>query len=94
MPVFYRTPRILVAKRQVSNLSLGGVRIYCDERLDVGKQLGLEFFLPDGTTVETIGKVVWIKEMPPEAEAIFDVGMEFIELSEDAIEKLKEVLKR
>ena len=92
-PVFYRMPRILTGKRRVSNLSLVGVRIYSDERLDVGERLELEFFLPEGTTVEALGRVVWIKEMPPREEAVYDVGLEFVELSEDAIKKIKTVLK-
>lgn len=92
-PALYRVPRIRTAKRPVSNLSLVGVRIYSDEWLDVGERLELEFFLPEGTTVETLGRVVWIKEMPKEAEAMYDLGLEFIGLSEDAIKKLKTVLK-
>jgi hypothetical protein len=92
-PVFYRVPRILTAKHPVLNLSLVGVRIYSDERLDVGERLDLEFFLPEGTTVEAMGRVVWIKEMSPGEEALYDVGLEFVELSEDTLEKLKTVLK-
>jgi c-di-GMP-binding flagellar brake protein YcgR len=93
-PVFYKTPDILGPKRRVSDLSLGGVRIYSDERLEVGGRLELKFFLPDGSTVKAAAKVVWIKEMPEGTEAVYDVGMEFVELSEAATEKLKAVLKR
>ena len=92
-PVFYRTPRLAAPKRQVSDLSLGGVRIFSDDPLEVGEQLALEFFLPDGSTVKALTKVTWIKEMPENAEAVFDVGMEFVELSEDDTDKLKKVLK-
>ena len=92
-PVLYRMPRILGAHKPVSNLSLGGVRIFADERLDIGQSLELEFFLPDGATVEAAAKVVWIKEMPRGAEAVYDVGMEFVALGEDVREKLKAVLK-
>ncbi len=55
--------------------------------------MDLEFFLPDGATVKARMKVVWIKEMPPESDAVYDVGMEFVGLSEGAAEKLKAVLK-
>jgi len=92
-PVFYRGQKHLSPKRRVSNLSLGGVRIFSDEWLGVGEKLALEFFLPDGSTVEAITKVAWIKEMPEEGEAVYDVGMEFLELSEDDMNKLKKVLK-
>ena len=69
------------------------MRIYSDQRLYVGERLDLEFFLPDGATVKAKTKVVWIKEMPPESDAVYDVGMEFVGLSEGAAEKLKAVLK-
>ncbi len=92
-PVFFREPRVFTKKQRVSNLSLGGVRIYSDQRLYVGERLDLEFFLPDGATVKAKTKVVWIKEMPPESDAGYDVGMAFVGLSEGAAEKLKAVLK-
>jgi hypothetical protein len=92
-PVFFRVPKIHGSKQRVSNLSLVGVRIYSDERLEVGERLELEFFLPDGTTVEASGRVVWTRDMPEGAEAVYDVGLEFIGLSENAVKKLKTVLK-
>jgi c-di-GMP-binding flagellar brake protein YcgR len=93
-PVLYKATKQISAKRRVSDLSLGGARIYSDERLDVGERLELDFFLPDGSTVKARAKVSWIKEMPEGKEALYDVGMEFMELSEAATEKLKTVLKK
>jgi c-di-GMP-binding flagellar brake protein YcgR len=92
-PVYYMTLNSLGPKRHVSNLSLGGVRIFSDDRLEIEGRLELEFFLPDGSTVKAMAKVVWIKDMPQGAEALYDVGMEFVELSKAAAEKLKTVLK-
>jgi hypothetical protein len=93
LPVFYRTPRIQTSKQSVSNLSLGGVRIYSDERLHVGQALELEFFFPNGSTMRAIAKVVWTKELPPTMGAIYDVGMEFIRLSEKARKDLEDILQ-
>ena len=93
-PVQCRASRILTKKQKVSNLSLVGVRIYSNERLYVGERFELEFFLPDGSIVEAKAKVVWIKEIPPGSEAVYDVGMEFVELEEAKIEKLKTVLNK
>ena len=92
-PVFYRDAKSRRTKRRISNLSLGGVRIFSDERLEAGEKLALEFFLPDGSTVKAVTRVVWVKEMPEDAEAVYDVGMEFLELSESDTDKLKKVLK-
>ena len=77
-PVLYRVPRMFTHKRRVSNISPAGVRIYSDERLEEGKQLELEFFLPSGRSVTAIANVMWIKELPPEAEGRFDIGLEFV----------------
>ena len=94
VPVLFRAPRISRAKQRVSNLSFGGVRIYSDKRLKYGQSLELEFFLPDGSTVEAVAMVVWVKEMPPEAEALYDVGLEFVDLSKATKEQLNTVLSQ
>jgi hypothetical protein len=91
-PVYYRSPRIFTPKRKVSDISLSGVRIYSDKYLPEGKRLEIEFFLPSGYTVEAIAKVVWVNELPPGSEALYDVGLEFIRLPEMAVEELKSVL--
>ena len=94
VPVLCRLPRISGAKRRISNLSLGGIRIYADKRLKDGQSLELEFFLPDGSTAEAVAMVVWIKEMPPGAEALYDVGLEFVDLSKTTKEQLNTVLEQ
>lgn len=92
-PIFYRTPRFLSAKRRVSNISAGGVRIYSDERLKVGKRLEIEFFLPNGLSITAIARVVWIDELPPNSDSLYDVGLEFINLPPHATKELEAVLK-
>lgn len=92
-PIFYRSPRLLSPKRKVSNISLGGVRIYSDERLEKGKRLEIEVFLPNGFSITAITRVVWIDELPPDSDALYDVGLEFIDLPPHATQELKTVLK-
>ncbi len=91
-PVLCRVPRILTAKKRVTDLSLGGVRIYSDEHIEVGERLELQFLLPDGSKAEAIAKVVWIKEMPPGSAAAYDVGLEFLDMTGAAREKLRAIL--
>jgi len=93
-PIFYRTPRIFSRKRRIANISLGGVRIYSDEDLKVGKRLELEFFLPDGNSIRALARVVWTETLPSDADAVYDIGLEFIELSEVAMNELKKVLEK
>lgn len=93
-PVFYRTPRLFSPKRKVSNISPAGVRIYSDEPLEEGKRLEIEFFLPSGYSVVAIARVIWTKELPPDAKGRFDVGLEFIHIPPIVINELKSVLKK
>jgi hypothetical protein len=93
-PVFYRATKLSTPRQQVNNLSLQGVRIYSDERLDMGQTLELEFFFPNGIIVEVMARVVWIKKQPPGSAGVYDVGMEFINLSEKALKELDAVLKK
>ena len=93
VPVLYRSPRISSRRRRVSNLSLGGVRIFSDERLKLGECMELEFFLPNGLNAKAIARTVWIRELPDEAEAIFDVGFEFVEMSIELRQIIKDVVE-
>ena len=91
-PIYYRSPRILTPKRRVSNISLGGIRIYSDELLEEGKRIEIEIFLPSGFSIIAIVRVVWINELPADSEAKYDVGLEFIHLPVGAMNELKGVL--
>jgi c-di-GMP-binding flagellar brake protein YcgR len=92
-PVLCRIPRKAAKKQRVSNLSLGGVRIYSDERLDIGQELDLEFFLPNGAVLEARAKVVWLKELPPGSQGVYDMGLEFLALPKKVRKELSIVLK-
>jgi c-di-GMP-binding flagellar brake protein YcgR len=92
LPVFYRIPAHSPARRQVQNLSLGGVRIYSDVELDIGQMLELEFFLPNGMTIDATAKVVWVKSQPPGSAGVFDVGLQFIDLAKVAEIELASIL--
>jgi len=70
-------------KQSVLNMSLGGVRIYCDERVDIGQELDLQFFIPNGAVIEARGRVVWLEELPRGSKGIFDVGMELTKVSKE-----------
>ena len=80
-------------RQQISNISLGGVRIYSDERLEVGQELNLEFFLPAGTSIEARARVIWFRELPPGAPGLYDVGIEFVALAKKAREAIEQVLE-
>jgi PilZ domain len=55
--------QFLARQRQPIDLSLGGVRIYSDDRLKVGELLKMEFFLDEKTPVIYTAEVVWIEAL-------------------------------
>jgi len=83
-PVYYRYPRTSFPRHEVNSISLGGLRIYSDELLKEGTQIEIEFFLPMGYSA--IG-------LPPGSQAFYDVGLEFIDLPLEAINKIKSILR-
>lgn len=83
-PVFFRVPRLFTPKRRVADISPRGIKIFSNEYVPVGKRLEVELFLPSGTSVEAIARVVWIKELAPDSDASYDIGLEFIRLTPSA----------
>jgi hypothetical protein len=82
----------LARQREPVDVSMGGIRIYSDDRLRVGELLKMEFFLPDTPPVTYTAEVVWVEPLKVAAPARFDVGLKFIQLEPDALELLLKVL--
>lgn len=91
--VYYRIGKSQSLRQRVSNISLGGVRIYSDERFDIGEEVELELHFPNGFSCKGSARIVWIKELPPDSGASYDMGLEFLEFSEETIKELTEALK-
>ncbi|MCX7910418.1 MAG: HD domain-containing protein [Endomicrobia bacterium] len=79
--VFY-----MISKTQ--NISLGGLNFFCEEELEEGSFLEIELYLPD-YTIETIAKVVYCLK---ESEKYYKIGITFINLPQQAQEKLYKFL--
>jgi hypothetical protein len=93
-PVYYRSASILGPRRRVTNISVRGVRIYSDEPLREGRRLEVELFLPTGRTLVSTVRVVWVRTLPPGSPALYDVGVEFLDLPQEAAEALTDVLEQ
>ncbi len=78
---------------QASNISLAGVRIYSNKPFKKGQALEIELLLPNGNSLTAIVKVVWISALPPGSEAVYDVGLEFLNIADDVIPELQSVLE-
>jgi c-di-GMP-binding flagellar brake protein YcgR len=92
-PIFCRPAGFLKARKRIGNISLGGLRIFSDQYYKPEQRLEIEIFLPQNQSLIEITRVVWIKELPPGSEALYDLGLEFIRLSPEESLKLQEVLE-
>ena len=63
-----------------ANLSRGGAFVRTGELLEPGRRVLLEISLPNGSQVETIGRVAWTQRTlePRSAELETGIGVEFL----------------
>lgn len=93
-PIYFRSPRLRAIKREVLDISLGGMRVYSDEPFHVDDQLTVELFLPDGASVSCLARVAWQRPLPEGSPAVYDVGLELLEAPSEGLERLGQVLER
>ena len=93
-PVFYRVPSIFDRWGKVHDVSLGGCRIYSDEKLKPGRELILEVLMPDESTLRARAQVRWAARAPDEVAARFEVGLQFYEMPEETYNTLRVFLER
>ncbi len=92
-PVYYRPANAFETNSQASNISLAGVRIYSNKPFKKSQTMEIELLLPNGNSLKAIVKVVWISALPLGSEALYDVGLEFLNIADDVIPKLQSVLE-
>jgi len=92
-PVYYRPTSVFGTSSQAANISLAGVRIYSNKPFKKGQALEIELLLPSGNSLKAIVRIVWISALPPGSEALYDVGLEFLNIADDVISKLQFVLE-
>lgn len=93
-PVFCRPLGGAVAqdKRQVGDISLGGVRVFSDDEHRIGEHLELELFMPDGNSVTLDTHVVWVDPLEKGGPAKFEVGLRFVDIAKSDLDRLQSML--
>jgi hypothetical protein len=84
--------QFLARHHEPADVSLGGIRIYRNEKVRVGELLKMEFFVPDSPPVACTGQVVWVDTLPRGGPARYDVGLKFVELDGAAMSLLASML--
>ena len=85
-----KTKKIFADSFLSVDISRGGSRIYSDKQLPVGESLKLMFFVPGGRKVTPTVRVAWIKEAHEKAPAKYELGLEFLDISETCLNRLLE----
>lgn len=88
--IFGKTKKLFADSFLAVDISRGGSRIYSDKWLPMGEVLKLSFFVPGGRKVTPTVKVAWIKEAGDQAPAKYELGLEFLDISETCLNLLLE----
>ena len=91
--MLWRSPT-MVAKLRTVNMSLGGARVYSDDRLKLGRKLNVELLAEPGCTIQVLARVVWIDELEKGSPARYDVGLEFLDVPEEMTSRLAAILQK
>lgn len=91
-PIFIQ-PVGPLSRHTLRDVSLGGLRAYSDESHEVGERLQIELMLPDKSSLAVLVEVAWVNALPPESPALYDVGLRYIDIEPEELERLSVVLK-
>ncbi len=86
-------PLARVAPRLVQDISLGGLRAFSDEPHRVGTRLELELLFPEGGTAVCLAEVVWAELQPEGSRGRFEMGLRFVEVEPEDLERIGQVLE-
>lgn len=92
-PICYRSASFFAPRKPLVNIGLGGIRIYSNDKLKLGKRLEIELLLPEDDVLEFTAKVVWQQELPDDDSVRYDVGLQFIDVPEDKYDHLSKILE-
>jgi hypothetical protein len=81
------------APREVDDRQAGALRTYSDDRQKPGRRLELEILLPAGDSVTFLAEVAWVEGLPEGAPARFDVGLRYVRVSREDLDRIAQVLE-
>jgi len=78
--MYYRAARLFGPRKPAHDVSRGGIRIFTDDALAIGKRLEIELFLPDGGSLTCDVRVAWVRKLESDDFAAFEAGLEFLSM--------------
>lgn len=73
----------------IKDFSLGGMRIESEQTLEPEKKIQMEVFLTEDKHIAIVGRVASCRLISGKEPEIYDIGIEFIDITEDSKEKLE-----
>ena len=90
---YFRPSHPFGQKKQILDIGLGGMRVYSNKPLRLGKEKDIKISLPNEKVIEVRVRIAWVNPLPPGSEALYDIGYEFIQLSPETHQELKSLLE-
>jgi Tfp pilus assembly protein PilZ len=89
-------PYFRTSEETCANVSRGGAFVVTPEPIAPGRRLLLELEMPEGRTVQTIGRVAWVKitMSPPGKKPAAGIGVEFLGGSPEQLSALETFLSK
>ncbi len=63
-PILFQSIHFSLQRKRIIDVGLGGIRIFTDKKLKVGKKLDIELLVPDKFGIKCTVEVVWIDALP------------------------------
>lgn len=77
----------------VVDINLNGMCVYTNQALDVYQLLRWELLFPDDSTIRCKTRTMWVKRLPNWASSSYNVGLQFLELSSEDLQRLVKFLQ-
>ncbi len=93
-PIYVRPvrPRAYRLARNVDDSTVGGLRAYSDDKRKPGTRLEVEIFFPDRSSAIFLVEVSWVEALPDGSPARFDVGLRYVRVSPEDLDRIAQVL--
>jgi len=96
LPIEYSPTGIFVKHGRAVNAGEGGLLLYLQEKMEIGKQLVLKLFFPPGSEmnpIQTLVQIAWIDIHLGEGWGDYRTGAKFVDISPVDLDTLKNFLR-
>jgi PilZ domain len=95
-PVIYRRSGsdLFHHRRSSVDVSAAGMRVQSDEPLRPGDRLDLDLLPPGGPPIRLWAMVAWVESLPTGADALYEVGLQFVDIADEDRQRLASLLVR